>query len=206
MPASPVTRQAAKQAGVVRAATGVFLRYGFARTTMGDVAAAAGISRPALYLVFPSKEGVFAAVITRMDAAWHAETRAALSDYPGLEAQLGFACERWGLHGYDVVAAHPDARDLFDLNFPAVREMYGHFQGLIAEIITPAVPASGLDASAPELARALAFAIRGFRETVESRVDAQRLIALEVRVLSAALNARRPRQVPVPARPRARTA
>ncbi|MFZ4748552.1 MAG: helix-turn-helix domain-containing protein, partial [Sphingomonas sp.] len=46
---------------VVRAAGEIFLRYGFARTTMGDVAKAAGISRPALYLLFPGKEPLFAA-------------------------------------------------------------------------------------------------------------------------------------------------
>jgi len=37
-----------RSAGIVEAATGVFLRYGFSRTTMGDIAGAAGISRASL--------------------------------------------------------------------------------------------------------------------------------------------------------------
>jgi AcrR family transcriptional regulator len=45
----------------VEAAGEVFLRYGYARTTMGDIAKAAGMSRPALYLLFPGKEQVFSA-------------------------------------------------------------------------------------------------------------------------------------------------
>ena len=52
---------------ILRAAQEVFARYGYARTTMGDVAQTAGISRPALYLVFPGKEELFSAVIHRMN-------------------------------------------------------------------------------------------------------------------------------------------
>ena len=44
---------------IIEAATSVFLRYGFRRTTMGDIAEAAGVSRPALYLRFCNKEHIF---------------------------------------------------------------------------------------------------------------------------------------------------
>ncbi len=185
---SPASRQATKQSEVARAATGVFLRYGYARTTMGDIATAMGVSRPALYLVFPSKEEVFAAVIHQMDAEWHVEMRAALLAQPTLEAKLSFACEKWGTHGFDIVAAHPDAKDLFDLNFAPVREVYGRFQELIAEIIAEAVVTSGIHATAPELARTLVFAMRGFKYTATSFADMRRLIALQVSLLIAALN------------------
>jgi AcrR family transcriptional regulator len=37
-----------KEERVIAGATEVFLRYGFARTTMGDIAERVGISRPAL--------------------------------------------------------------------------------------------------------------------------------------------------------------
>jgi AcrR family transcriptional regulator len=102
-----------KSAEVIEAATDVFLRYGLAKTTMGDIAAAARISRPALYLVFPSKEDVFAAVIRRMDATWHAELAAALERQPTPEARLRHACGEWAAHGIGVVARDPDAQDLF---------------------------------------------------------------------------------------------
>ncbi len=178
-----------KQEAVVRAATRVFLRYGFARTTMGDIAAEAGISRPAVYLLFAGKDAVFAAVVALMDAEWHAEVRAAFGGLPTMPERLRFACERWGLHGYEVIARHPDARDLFDLKSPAVREMYDHFQALLSELIAPAVAASPLAASAPELARVLAFGLRGLRETVVSAADTRRLVSLQVSLLLAALGA-----------------
>ena len=48
-----------RRAAIVRASRDVFLRYGFARTTMDDLARAGGVSRPGLYLVFPGKNELF---------------------------------------------------------------------------------------------------------------------------------------------------
>jgi AcrR family transcriptional regulator len=47
---------------VLEAALRVFARYGFRRTSMADVAAEAGVSRPALYQWFANKEALFRAV------------------------------------------------------------------------------------------------------------------------------------------------
>ena len=52
----------AKRNKVLAAALDVFLRYGYKRVTMNDIAEAASISRPALYLVFESKEEIFKSV------------------------------------------------------------------------------------------------------------------------------------------------
>ncbi len=52
-------REKAKQKAVFDAAADVFAQYGFRRTTMNDIAQAAGISRPALYLMFDNKEHLF---------------------------------------------------------------------------------------------------------------------------------------------------
>jgi AcrR family transcriptional regulator len=41
-----------KRTRILAAARSVFLRYGFKRVNMNDIADAAGVSRPALYLLF----------------------------------------------------------------------------------------------------------------------------------------------------------
>jgi len=175
-----------KSAEVVEAATGVFLRYGLARTTMGDIATAARISRPALYLVFPSKDDVFAAVIRNMDATWHAELAAALEREPTRAARLRHACSEWAAHGIGLVERYPDAKDLFDLRFAAVREMYEHFELLVAGLLDEATSAR-LGATPRELARSLIYAMRGIRSAATSAEDATRLAELQVSVLVAAL-------------------
>src|SRR4030081_2657223 len=44
---------------ILMAATATFLRYGFQKTSMDDVAQAAGVSRQGLYLYFDSKDLLF---------------------------------------------------------------------------------------------------------------------------------------------------
>ena len=58
-PETNIDKTQAKRDAVYDAAAEVFARYGFRRTTMNDIAEAAGISRPALYLMFDNKENLF---------------------------------------------------------------------------------------------------------------------------------------------------
>ncbi len=177
-----------RSAEIVEAATGVFLRYGFSRTTMGDIASAAGISRPALYLVFPSKDDVFAAVVRHIDTGWHTELARHLDDHDSAEAKLRHACGQWATHGIDLVATHPDAKDLFDLRFGAVREMYEHFEQVLAGLIDEAVTGSRLHATPRELARSLIYALRGIKDAATSTTEMRRLAEVQVAVLVAALD------------------
>ena len=48
---------------ILTAALEVFLRYGFAKTSMKDLAQAAGLSRQGLYLHFGSKDSIFEAMV-----------------------------------------------------------------------------------------------------------------------------------------------
>lgn len=55
-----------KRARVLEGAMRVFLNYGFSRTTMDDIARAAEMSRPALYLLFRNKTDIFRAIAASM--------------------------------------------------------------------------------------------------------------------------------------------
>ena len=48
-----------KKSRILNAGKGLFLRCDYKRVNMNDIAEAAGISRPALYLVFKNKEEIF---------------------------------------------------------------------------------------------------------------------------------------------------
>jgi AcrR family transcriptional regulator len=58
------TRSDDKLEKVFDAASNVFSQYRFRRTSMNDVAQAAGFSRPALYLMFEKKEDLFRQLAT----------------------------------------------------------------------------------------------------------------------------------------------
>lgn len=53
-----------KRQAVLEAAFAVFAQYGYRRASMGDIARAAGMSRPALYLHFCGKEHIAQSLVT----------------------------------------------------------------------------------------------------------------------------------------------
>lgn len=178
-----------KELIAIESATDVFSRFGYARTTMGDIAAKAGMSRPALYLLFPDKQAAFDRVIAEMDRRTLSEIAAVLPTLKGLEAKLLHACEAWGLHGVELAAVHPDSADLFDLRFPAVQRVYANFQTLIAELIADAASCSRVGVDAAEIARVLVYGLRGLREGASDVEDMRRMIAVHVAIFARALQA-----------------
>ena len=179
----------AKERRILESAGEVFARYGFARATMGDIAAMAGMSRPALYLAFPDKTAIFSRVIEAMDERKLREIDAALGDLDTLEDKLLRACLDWGMHGVEMAAAHPDASDLFDLRFPAVRRVYANFEALVVTLITDPVAHSSVGESPTDLARALVYGMRGLREASTSVGEVRRLLEVQVRTLVRAIAA-----------------
>jgi AcrR family transcriptional regulator len=81
--------RAEREAQIVGAATEVFGAQGFAATSVADVAARAGISKPLIYQYFGSKEGLFTACLHRAGGMLADEIeRIARGDAVGLERAL----------------------------------------------------------------------------------------------------------------------
>lgn len=77
-----------RRARILEGATPVFLAYGFQRTTMDDIARAAGISRPALYLVFRNKGDIYRALVTEFLEKTLENSRAVLAGEGPLAERL----------------------------------------------------------------------------------------------------------------------
>jgi AcrR family transcriptional regulator len=173
----PSKRQRAIDAGAR-----VFLRFGFARATMGDIARAAGMSRPALYLIFCSKEEVFEAVVAQWAEASLARIAAGLATRLTLGAKLRFACETWCVEGVELALANPDVRDMTGL--PAVRKSYARFE---TDILRQPAERSGLGVAAGDLARVIVSAMQGFKQTAQSGEEMRHLIAVQILAIERAL-------------------
>lgn len=79
---------------VLDAAAGLFLRDGFAATSIEAIATAAGVSKRTLYARFAGKEAVFLAVVQRLIGTWLTGFDAAIEAAPSLEAALLAAAQR----------------------------------------------------------------------------------------------------------------
>ncbi|MFZ8955980.1 MAG: TetR/AcrR family transcriptional regulator [Pseudohongiellaceae bacterium] len=122
-PLIATAKHQAKRDAVYDAASVVFAQYGFRRTTMNDIAKSAGISRPALYLMFENKEDLFQGLAAhRLDQA----IDSALSMLQGngkiadrfLESLLVFE-----QIFYEPIADSPHGTELMDISLSLASEI-----------------------------------------------------------------------------------
>ena len=164
----------------MKAAASVFMRYGYARTTMAELAAAAQLSRPSLYEIFPGKDDLFDAVVRHLGDEMLQEFREALPKLRTLRTKLHRFCCDWATHGIRLAEHHPDAKDLFNLEFPVVREMYEEFIRFLIEVIStePHNPRAPL----AKVVRNLVFSLRGLKEAARDVSHMEELVQLQVDV------------------------
>ena len=158
---------------------------------MDDLARAAGISRPGLYLVFPGKNELFAAVIAELWQETLEVYEAKLPQLHTLEQRLRFCLQYWTGMGYDLTTANPDARDAFDTKHVAVQRMYDSLATYLGELMSEAVQQSLLRVTPKDLAAAAVFSLRGVKELASDRQQMIRLIDLQVDLMLAALEQRK---------------
>ena len=166
---------------VLAAARDVFLRYGYRRVTMGDIAEAAQMSRPALYLVFPSKEQIFTEVVARSLAESLDEIRKGVTRFKKEEEKIAFAFEVWAVRSFDLMNASPDARDLLESSYEFATEVTtkaaADFEGLLAEVLEPLVrKQTALKLSPLQIAHILRTSVHGFKNASKNSADLRQLI------------------------------
>lgn len=134
-----------KRERILDAALSKFSAYGFARTSMNDIAEAASMSRPALYQHYDNKEDVFQAMLARLLDTAADQAMAALESEPTLEAQLDGFLQRWfgdlshqlrkTEHGSDLIEAKASyAKPVFEtVNKRVADAVAAHLQAVNPE-------------------------------------------------------------------------
>ncbi len=145
------TRDWAKRVVVFEAAATVFAQYGFRRTTMNDIAQAAGISRPALYVLFDNKEHLFHELASyRLDQAIDRAT-AVLSGKGEVQERFIEALLDYEKMYYEPVMNSPHGEDLMDINqslaTDIMKEGYTRLVNTLARELTEAEAAGEVDFS-----------------------------------------------------------
>jgi AcrR family transcriptional regulator len=155
-----------RRSRMLESARAAFLRFGFERSSMADIAAGAGVSRTALYHYFPSKEEVLRSVVEDLNAASLAAAAEALEKSADLEealrglleAKFGRVLARIGVspHGMELVdATHRltgplihAADDAFHALVTKALRRYGRGENAVAVADTLIAAAKGLTRSA----------------------------------------------------------
>jgi AcrR family transcriptional regulator len=182
---------------VLDAAIAVFARFGYRKTSMDDVARAAGVSRQGLYLSFANKEELFRRALEhslRSQLASAVEALSCADD--SLENRIIAACKEWS--GRFVGSLGADAADLMcastSLAGATLAEYESQFEAALAAAIggTPVADrckAAGLNIA--DFARALHATARGLKQTCKIQEDFVKGMTAAVRMACMPLNQQR---------------
>jgi AcrR family transcriptional regulator len=182
-----------KTTKVIDVARDVFLRHGYKRVTMGDIATAAGMSRPALYLVYASKEEIFTAALDRFFVEALREVRIGLDGETAIDRKLMLAFEIWCVRTFQMVLASPDAKDLLESGHTFATELvdrnFDAFEHLVAAILKPLVKAqTRVKLPAIQIARLMVAGALGFKQTAKDVAQLRQMIAGLIAIVLASLH------------------
>ena len=181
---------AQRRAAILDAATGVFLRYGFKKTSMDDLARAAGLSRQGLYLHFSTKEALFREAVLRLIAAIQSAGRAALArEDQDIEARLLSAFE--AVHGHLI--GQPGSEhmgELLETSVELVGPVFAETEQAFAQDLAKALRASGVAArwkaagvSAKDLAETLYSVSYGVKHRVKTPAEYRDRMRVALRIV-----------------------
>jgi TetR/AcrR family transcriptional regulator of autoinduction and epiphytic fitness len=171
-----------KRHHILSAALGVFFKYGYKRVSMNEIAEAAGISRPGLYLHFSSKEEVFRAAILQFADGLIEEISKGLHSRKTIEEKVRYAFEVWTVQRFDLTLKSPEAKEISDSSYEFAREAldqsYEKLESVLASILKLHVKCSGNKKalSSERMAHILTSAVRGFKLVAKSATELRKLI------------------------------
>ena len=165
-----LTPDAQRRARVREAALDVFARYGFRRTSMADLATAAGMSRPALYLLHPNKAAVFADLAGAMLEASFAAAVAAWPPGTPVSDGLAAALLAKDLGLFRLLAASPHGAEILSEGTALTMDLHADIEARFRALLIERLSAAGAG-DAPSLARMVTKAADGLKHAGGSEAD-----------------------------------
>jgi AcrR family transcriptional regulator len=187
--------EGARRRQLLGAALEVFLKFGFRKTSMDEVARAAQVSRQGLYLHFSSKEALFRAVVEQALATALGAAGQRLHDpaLPTRERLVG-ALDEW--MGRYVGAFGGGVSDLGEASHTLVQPLMQREQERFLELLAKFMRSSGLLAAykpagltARQLAETLSATARGLKYECRTRQQFVEGVTKAVRALCMPLGA-----------------
>lgn len=180
-----------KQRALLDAAIGVFARYGYRKTSMDDIARAAGVSRQGLYLQFSNKEELFRRAVDfslcgQLNAAIAVLSQSEVS----LEERLVAACDEWS--GRFVGSLSDDAADLMCASTSLAGEVLSTYEARFEQALASTIAVSPLvrhcrrfGVCHTEVARTLHATARGLKQSCKTRPEFVKGMSVAVRMICA---------------------
>jgi AcrR family transcriptional regulator len=185
-----------KSASILDAALPVFARYGFHKTTMVDIARAAGISRASLYLVLNSKEELFRAGSARAHERTMSDVESVLSSKGEVVDRIAAAISTFQEGLIAPFSKSENAKELFEINMQLAADITSAARSRLLHLLSQTLAdaeAQGeielktLKSSPMEVAAFIAAAMDGIKHSFSADGSAESALGLLMRILRSAL-------------------
>ncbi|MCO6188113.1 TetR/AcrR family transcriptional regulator [Rhizobium sp. L1K21] len=120
-----------KRAAVLSAAIRTFLDYGFKRTTMDDIAKAAGMSRPALYLVYKNKKDIYRACVTDMLETLKERLEEIIASEAAPQESVYAILEAGIINPFRLLAQTAHGQEIFDMKSELAADLFEAWMGAL---------------------------------------------------------------------------
>jgi AcrR family transcriptional regulator len=107
---------------ILAAATKMFARYGFAKTTINDIVAEAGVARQTLYNTFASKEDILRGVVKLSGDQIYTSVLDAWKELDDLNDKLAAYHELFVIALYQTIQSSPDWNELVEGMYAAAAD------------------------------------------------------------------------------------
>ncbi|NHN29309.1 TetR/AcrR family transcriptional regulator [Paenibacillus agricola] len=177
-----------KKLDIVATALDVFFKYGYKRVSMNEIAEAAGISRPGLYLYFKSKEEIFNAAIVHHGDILIEEINNGLLSHQTTEDKILYAFEVWAIRNFDDSLNSPEYKEITDSSYQFAREALDTSYGKLETLLTGLLemyPATASGIPPMRLAHLVTGALRGFKTIAKNSNELRHMIQDLLRIVSA---------------------
>jgi AcrR family transcriptional regulator len=162
---------------ILLAALATFSRYGFARTTMDDIAQGSGVPRTALYRIFRSKEEIFRALAQAVHDEALDRAKTELSAPGPFNQRLENALIARDVHLLSIGHTGPHADEIADLYLALAKDLSAQsnqtFTDVLAAAMSKAMDEEGFPLkrsfnTAEDCVHLLRLALEGVKKEIKS--------------------------------------
>jgi TetR/AcrR family transcriptional regulator, transcriptional repressor of aconitase len=148
-------RDAARRRVILDAARSCFLQFGYAKTSLDDIAKRANLSRPLIYRKYKNKEDLFGAVYDDFHEALYPHAREAIGGKGTKRDKLTKLAEILVIGPWSVMMNAPMAKEFYDACMLVIPEIHTKHERKMLELMRELV-------GSKETAEIFLLAIEGF--------------------------------------------
>ncbi len=179
-----------KQVAILTAAFDVFAAYGFKRTSMDDIAKAAGMSRPALYQSFSNKVDIYRAIVTSFCNGLQAEFLNVVDSEKSAPEKLETVFKLAVVEPHAMMENMPHGEEIIGLKQDYAEDIFEDFDTTLNSVFETIIISSNCPKDlSKDLANMLSQSVAGMKAKRMRSSELELGFAALLRVVAASLHA-----------------